>query len=110
MYSTQEVRTTGKSIPKALGKHVTVVGRVSQVGGNNLKLLTHDGVTLTVKFSSSTTAMPAEKNIIEIKGTVSPDQSIQAKEFLAFDDEFDLQLFDEAMQEVEKLPVFKTNL
>ena len=107
MYSTVEVRTSGKSIPNSLGKLVTVVGRVSQVGGNNLKLVTHDDVTMTVKFSSSTTAMPAQDNIVEIKGTVSPDQSIQAKEFLVFDGEFDLQMFDEAMKQFEKLSVFK---
>ena len=109
MYSTLEVRTSGKSIPKSLGKHVTVVGRVSQVGGSNLKLVTHDDVTLTVKFSTSTTVMPAQDKIVEIKGTVSPDQSIQTTEFLDFDGEFDIKMFDEAMKQVEVLPVFKVN-
>ena len=107
MYSTLEVRTSGKSVPSALGKHVTVVGRVTQIGGSNLKLTTHDDKTLTVKFSSSTATLPTQNTIVEIKGTVLPDQTVQATGFINFEDDFDLGLYDEAMKLVDTLPVYK---
>ena len=107
MYSTIEVRTSGKSIPNTLGKHVTVVGRVAQIGGSVLKLTTHDDQTLTVKFSSSTVTLPTQNSIVEIKGTVLPDQAVQATGFINFEDDFDLGLFDEAMKLVDVLPIYK---
>ena len=107
MYSALEVRTSGKSIPNALGKNVTVVGKVTQIGGSSLKLTTHDDKALTVKFSSSTVTLPTQSSIVEIKGNVLPDLTIQATGFINFEDDFDLGLYDEAMKLVDALPVFK---
>ncbi|KAI6656511.1 Replication protein A3, 14kDa [Oopsacas minuta] len=106
MYSTLETRTSGKSIPSSLGKQVTVVGRVSQLGGSNLKLVTHDDKTITVKFSSSS-SLPTQDSIVEVIGTVLPDQTIQSTAYLIFEEDFDLTMYDEAMKLVDKLPIFK---
>ena len=109
MYATFEVRTSGKSLPNALGKQVTVVGCVTQVGGSSIKLTTHDNVSVIAKLSSDSALPPAEHSVIELKGTVLPDQSIQATGYLACEEDFDLKMYDEAMRLVDAFTIFQTD-
>ena len=109
MYATAEVRTSGKSLPNALGKQVVVVGSVTQVGGSSIQLKTHDDVTVIAKLASNTTMPPAENSVVEVKGMVLPDQSIQATGYITYDEDFDMKMYGEAMQLVDEFPIFQTN-